>query len=290
MEERAKYRGAFHEVETADPGGDRPVPLIEELNEVHRLISTLHVSLSELRRDQEFFEKDLENIAHEFQIRLQALYATSELLLDALADRRPIAQPELDDAKEMLNGLKRLNVLVQNLSTGLGEYEIKPVDVAELVESSVSLYEAEAKNKLVWFEVDLQMPAMIEGSGRHLSHVFNNLVSNAVKYSYRGSRERMREVRIRGKETPREYIVSVQNLGIGILASELDSIFEKRYRGVLTVDESRTGAGLGLHIVKEIVESHGGRVSVTSYEKTSGYLTTLTVRLLRSVSRVRRIR
>jgi signal transduction histidine kinase len=122
---------------------------------------------------------------------------------------------------------------------------------------------------------------------RHIVHMMNNLVHNAVKYSFSGSQGRDREVRIRGTRESRIYRFEIENYGIGILPDERDRIFEKGVRGKLTEDESRTGAGLGLYIAKEIVKNHGGSIEARSRSQGSAYLTVFTVTLPLSRSKRR---
>ena len=123
---------------------------------------------------QEGFEQGLENIVHEFQVRLQGLYASSENLSRSMNIGQPISQRMLEDADEIVNSLQRLNVLVQNLSLGLGEYSLKRFDLRAIVDESIVMYQSEAERKHVSFEVKMAEPTQLELSPPHMAHVMNN--------------------------------------------------------------------------------------------------------------------
>jgi signal transduction histidine kinase len=175
--------------------------------------------------------------------------------------------------------VERLNVLVHNLRMGLGAYEFRFCSLRTIVDEAVALYRREADRRFIDFEVSMTGKSAVECSQRHAQHMMNNLVANAVKYSYRGSPEQSRYIEIRGINRRQAYEVAISNYGIGILPEEMSQIFEKGYRGVLTRDESRTGAGLGLAIAKEIADEHSGSISPESIEFEGAFKTTFTLRL-----------
>jgi signal transduction histidine kinase len=277
FEQRRELERLYQDVTIVDPEKDE-VPLVNHLRAIQKQFYELLSLNLKLEQESELFDQSQENIAHELQIRLQGLWADSENLQRALRVGRPVSRQVYQDAEEVLKGVQRLNVLVQNFRLGLGEYEWKKSHIEGLVRESVALYETEAERKSIAFDLEVE-EAYFEMSERHIAHMMNNLVHNAVKYSYRGTRERDRVIKIRGKRKPEFYELEIENFGVGILPEEMDRIFEKSYRGELTRDESRTGAGLGLAIAKEIVESHEGSIGVSSHKVDSAYLTRFTIRL-----------
>ena len=92
-----------------------------------------------------------------------------------------------------------------------------------------------------------------------LSQALNNLIDNAEKFS----RDK-KEIDISAKRENGSIVISVTDYGIGIPQSEIDRIFDKFYQGKSALSQSVRGTGLGLTLVKHIVEAHGGRVSVKS--------------------------
>jgi len=117
-----------------------------------------------------------------------------------------------------------------------------------------------------------------------LDLAFRNLLHNAVKYSYRSvPHGKKRYVEVRCKRQNDCFQLSFQDYGIGITPQELEEglIWLPRYRGTLSRDRNRTGAGLGLaHASKAIKRIHGGSIGCQSVQVAGGaYLTTFTVRL-----------
>jgi signal transduction histidine kinase len=284
-EQRGELERLYSEISQVDPHADE-VPMVDHLWAIQTQFYSLLMLDLENQEARKLFEASQENIAHEFQIRLQALWADSENLARAMRVGQPISTRMMQDSLEILRGAQKLNVLVQNLTLGLGEYEWEEYSIRSIIEESVRLYETEAKKKFVKFNLEIE-DARFEMSLRHIVHMMNNLVHNAVKYSFSGSQGRDREVRIRGTRESRIYRFEIENYGIGILPDERDRIFEKGVRGKLTEDESRTGAGLGLYIAKEIVKNHGGSIEARSRSQGSAYLTVFTVTLPLSRSKRR---
>jgi signal transduction histidine kinase len=94
--------------------------------------------------------------------------------------------------------------------------------------------------------------------------VLDNLISNAVKYSFNASSSARGEILITSGVTHNEAYIAVQDFGRGISPNEQKRIFEPFYRNPGVVDEQIRGNGLGLSIVQHIVKQHGGRISLES--------------------------
>jgi two-component system phosphate regulon sensor histidine kinase PhoR len=123
----------------------------------------------------------------------------------------------------------------------------------------VNLHQAEKKGIVVTVKVAPELP-LVYGDKDMLEQVVLNLFTNAVKYSAENS-----AIEIRLKERDNDVLVEVEDSGYGISEKSLPKIFEKFYR-VTDNEKVReiSGTGLGLSLVKEIVDSHGGAISVRS--------------------------
>ena len=93
----------------------------------------------------------------------------------------------------------------------------------------------------------------------HLAQVLGNLISNAARYTPTGG-----SVAVRAERRPADLLVSISNSGDGIPADDLDRVFERFYRVEKSRDRARGGAGIGLAIVKQLVEAGGGQVGAES--------------------------
>lgn len=144
------------------------------------------------------------------------------------------------------------------------------VPIHRLVEDAVAACRAEAAAAGVAVEVDLAPELRAPGTGSHslavrgdaaaLRSALQNLLGNAIKYAGEA-----RWVRVSARRaSPRSVRISVTDRGLGIPGAERQRIFEPFYRGHDAVLRQIPGSGLGLHIVRRIVESHGGSIEVTS--------------------------
>jgi signal transduction histidine kinase len=134
----------------------------------------------------------------------------------------------------------------------------------------------------VRFRVDVEEPSRIEMSRLHLQHAVNNLVHNAVKYSFYGRDDLDRFVEVQGESDTFDYVLAISNYGVGILPDEFTLVFEPGYKGRLTSGEYRSGSGKGLAITREVVDRHHGTVEVESMPKGGqAYLTKFIVRIPR---------
>ena len=113
------------------------------------------------------------------------------------------------------------------------------------------------QGKSVEVEATASLIVLIDGD--KMARVFNNVMKNAIAYSYEGS-----TIRIFAEQTPDSVVVRFENQGDPIPAPKLGMIFEKFYRLDAARATNRGGAGLGLAIAKEIVSAHGGTISCAS--------------------------
>lgn len=234
-----------------------------------------------LLQEMERMREERENVAHEIILYVQAGIAETQKMLSEMRAARSRYETR---TRSTFGSLRKLTYVATNYLEDLGPYafELHPLD--GVVRQSVELWEPEAAKHGVEFQVDMRpgRSPMIEMSRQHMLHAISNLISNAVKYSYFGDRKwRKRWIRIQGQGVYGWYQLTIENYGIGILPEELEAIWGRGYRGKLTRDEFRTGSGLGLDIVRRVVDGHHGRIRVTSEPQAPGgpYLTRFVMRL-----------
>ncbi|MDD5041572.1 MAG: HAMP domain-containing sensor histidine kinase [Candidatus Peribacteraceae bacterium] len=217
-------------------------------------------SLKPAEQMMERLEQFTQDASHELKTPLAALNSSLDLAMKNGKYREGIQSAKAD--------LKQVTVLVERLlelarlDTFVREDE--PVDLTALVEATVKRYQSLAKEKHVVMECELHQDVSVNGDAILLQQVLGNLLSNAIKFSKPGSGRI--HVRLTSK------LLAVEDTGVGIETSALPHIFNRFYQ----VEQSRAmgGFGLGLALVKRIVELHGWTVSVRS---TVGEGTTFTV-------------
>ena len=201
----------------------------------------------------------LGNISHEFRTPLAALLASIELLRDGLDGMQPEAQREL--LANVERGVLRLMRLIDNLlesvriEAGQNSIRQQPVDLSEVIADARDLIEPLLRQRHLTIELDDSgLGGMVRGDAQRLGQVFVNLIANAAKFGPEGS-----TIRIGGRAGGAQIEVWVEDEGPGVHEGSGSAIFERFQRGAETEPDA-PGLGLGLWIVKSIIERHGGSV------------------------------
>lgn len=158
-------------------------------------------------------------------------------------------------ARQLVSIIEDLETLLQASEPELPKGQ---VDLVKLVQDTLHAFEPECRNAHLTLNSALTLNTPpIQGHPEHLRRVLENLLSNARKFTPEGG-----TITVRLTHTPQEVLLQVSDTGIGIPEHELERIFERFYQ----VADSRRqgGSGLGLALVKEVVQAHGGRVTVES--------------------------
>ncbi|HYS43927.1 MAG TPA: ATP-binding protein [Geobacteraceae bacterium] len=260
--------GEFVRFETTHPAADGSLHCFDfSLKQVRDEAGNLILLIPEGRDITERKEMErlkdemISAVSHEMRTPLTAMLGYTEFMLEN--ELEPQLQKEyltiLYKETERLDELIGSFLDLQRFKSRQGPIACRPLAIAPLLAETAALFAASQLHHLT-VDCPADLPP-VWGNDNHLRQVFNNLVSNAVKYSPEGG-----EVRLGARLEDDNNIITVRDEGIGIPPRAREIIFDRFYR----VDNSdrRTigGTGLGLALVREIVTAHGGRVWVESEE------------------------
>jgi len=236
------------------------IPLGQSRDELYRLSESLNRMFDRLESSFETQKEFIASASHELKSPLALL----QLLMEEC-----IQHPDLPDGlrqqlMRQTNIVSRMSRLVKNQldlsALELKEcFDLKEIDLAEMLKSVLSDYEVVFNAKKIDVREQIPSKLKVKGDREHLQRVFINLIDNAIKYNHEGGKIEFKvSVKNGGVQ------ISLFNTGTGIPAPDLARVFEPFYR----VEKSRSaeygGSGLGLSIVKRIIELHGGRIDIES--------------------------
>jgi signal transduction histidine kinase len=250
---------------------DERVAVTAEDDAIHELTLLFNAMLDRIEGLVQGMRGALDNVSHDLRTPLTHLRGSAELALAAQPDINRYREALADCVEESDRVLVMLNTLMDISEAESGAMPLlrEPVDLRDVAARAVELYHDAADAKGVELDTVVQEAAVVNGDRVRLEQVAANLIDNAVKYTPAGGR-----VTVDVERAGDRSLLRVRDTGSGIPEPELPRIWDRLFRG----DRSRTerGLGLGLSLVKAIVEAHGGTVAVES-EPSRGSTFTVTL-------------
>jgi signal transduction histidine kinase len=244
-----------------------------------REVQELTLAFNEMNHRVQISQKSqrdfVANVSHELKTPLTSVQGFAQALLDGTAStpeaRQQAAHVIHDEAERMHRMVLDLLDLAR-LDAGTADLKRAPVDLTALLNNIGQKFAPQARAAQVAISVDASNLPLVTGDADRLAQVFTNLVDNALKYTPPGG-----QIRLRTQASGSEASVEVRDTGNGIDPQALPHIFDRFYQAdTARAGGKKHGAGLGLTIAKEIIQAHGGTISVRS---APGYGSEFTVRL-----------
>jgi signal transduction histidine kinase len=233
---------------------------VHSQDEIGELARAFNAMADGLARLEELRRNMVTDVAHELRTPLSNIRGYLEALQDGVVEPKPEVIDSLHEEAMLLNRLVDDLRELTLAEAGQLKLERRPVAPADLVDRALEAARAQAEAKGIALQADLpeDLP-LVDVDSQRIGQVLGNLLSNALTHTPPGGKV---VVVARAKQLAVE--VSVSDTGEGIPLERLPYIFERFYRADRSRSRATGGTGLGLSIAKQLVEAHGGRISVAS--------------------------
>lgn len=229
-----------------------------DTKELHNLAESIKELAHQLYRQENLRKQLTTDISHELRSPLAVIRSQIEAIRDGVLEpsdeRLGRLNVEILRVTRLIDDMNELSVVENNLN----EIKKSSVDLSELVTNIGEDYEVIFESKELILEIEVEQALMVSGDEARLKQVMNNLLANALKYTEKGV------VKVSLSRIASDAVLVVQDTGIGISEDSLPLIFERFYRAEPSRNRNTGGAGIGLAIVKKLIDAYDGRIEVES--------------------------
>lgn len=230
---------------------------VRELTELSGAVNDLAETLS---HQSEIRKRLTSDLAHELRTPLTIIQGQLDAILEGIFEATPDRLLVARSETERLIGLVERLREIADLEDDTVELTYDDIDLSAIARDALTLFEADAMTRAQTLTSDLAPSLPMVGDAHRLRQVLVNLLSNAVKYTPDGGRIRVETGTIGSSEA----FLKVFNSGAGIAPEDLPFLFDRFYRADVSRHRETGGSGIGLTIVKLIVDAHHGRIEVHS--------------------------
>lgn len=231
---------------------------IDSNDELGQLAESFDNMQKQLQHNDEARKSFINNVSHDFQSPLMNIQGYAELLLEQNVNEYELKEylQVIDHESKRLSNLTKQLLLLTSLDQKAYPMKVSDVQVDEQIKQTIHRYQWRLEEKEIEFSYKLE-PIRMKVDPELMSNVWDNLITNAIKYNAHGG-----SIWISLTKSESFITILVKDSGIGMSMEAVTQIFDRFYR----VDSSRksNGTGLGLSIVKQIIDMHGGEIKVDS--------------------------
>lgn len=225
-------------------------------------IVAIIISAQRVKRTAQRQVDFVSSVSHEFRTPLAVIYSAGENLADGVAKE----DGQVSRYGDLIKGEgRKLSGMVEQIldfagaNSGRKKYTLTETAVSEVISDALDACRPLIDEKNIAVETNVALLPSINADKNALTQAVQNLLINSVKYSNGGTK-----IRVNAENGGDNIKISVDDEGVGISKSDLRQVFEPFYRSREVVDAQIHGNGLGLSLVKQIVEAHGGKVTAAS--------------------------
>ncbi|MGI6021373.1 MAG: ATP-binding protein [Lachnospiraceae bacterium] len=233
-------------------------------DEMGYLAKSMNMMAREIDKGNEYQKTFISNISHDFRSPLTSIKGFTEAMVDGTI---PLEMHEkylniISQESDRLVNLTQNVLKLSNMDPEQVTLSITEFDINQFIRDTAALFEGSCRKKRISFRLVLTGESlMVKADHDKIQQVLYNLLDNAIKFSDKNS-----EIKIETTEQFSKCYISVKDYGSGIKKEDLARIWNRFYKTDYSRGKDRTGSGLGLSIVKEIIRAHGQNISVSSTE------------------------
>jgi signal transduction histidine kinase len=238
--------------------------VIKQNDEMGYLAKTLNYMASEMNEANENQHKFISNVSHDFRSPLTSIKGYVEAIKDKVIPYE-MQDKYLDIILAETNRLTKLTqelLSLDNIDNRTKKINYTDFNINKLIKDTALSFEIACTNKNIKFNLALEGSELfVNADYGKIQQVMYNLIDNALKFSHNGS-----TIDIETTYKNKKVYVSVKDHGVGISSKDLPKIWNRFYKADSSRGKDRTGSGLGLSIVREIIQSHDQKITVVSTE------------------------
>ena len=264
-----KLSEATHRIKEEDFDFELEIKGNDEISELMRDFDEMRQRLKDVDEQKKTFDRQskelISNISHDLKTPITAVKGYVEGIMDGVADTPEKMDRYIRTIYIKANDMDRLiNELTfySKIDTNRIPYNFNKIDVAEYFDDCAEEVGLEMRERNIVFSYinTVEVGTLIIADAEQMKRVINNIIGNSVKYMDKAKKY----VQLRVMDVGDFIQVELEDNGKGIPNKELPSIFDRFYRTDLSRNSAQGGSGIGLSIVKKIIEDHGGRIWATS--------------------------
>jgi two-component system sensor histidine kinase GlrK len=231
-------------------------------SDLRELVESVGAMAKKLQELDDLKAEFVSHITHELRSPLTAIHAGTQLLLEEIPG--PVNGPQRETLDLMVESSRQLIDMISSLldlskiDAGMMEYRIVSSDMKRVLDTSVNKIRLLADRERIRIVIEAPRgPLFVPVDEARMQQVLDNLLSNALKFSREGG-----SIYLRLEPDQKEKVlrISVTDTGRGIAPESIQHIFERFYQGAVRARGGAPGTGIGLALVKRVVEAHGGRI------------------------------
>jgi signal transduction histidine kinase len=228
-------------------------------DELAQLVNAFNLMSKKLLKLEKIRKESTSDLAHELRTPL----TTIKGYLEAIEDGK--IEVNQESIAEMQEETQRMTTLIEKLNefadaqNKVFNLKIEKLNLTPIIEKIIKQQQGALSEKNINLDLILEKEHFIKGDQSSLFQIFNNIIENAIKYNKKDGK-----IEIKAVENRNSLVLYIQDSGVGISQDDLPFVFERFYRADKSRNSKNQGTGIGLAVVKELMEAHQGKIEVES--------------------------